>query len=353
MALFGLSMYAYGTAYFVIPPFLLATAVFLLWKRILSLRMLAFGLGLYFVIALPIFLFILINAFQLPEIRIGMVTIPRMISDPRIIEMTGFLSGGKRWYYYDLLTTAKILFLHDDGIPSNSLPPFGYLFPGAILFSLLGAGLAADKFLKERSFGPWAFGAWLTFAFLLGMTIPPAVHRINIIFIPLILCVAFALDWILRDKRILLLPASAGILAYTVLFWREYTSPEYRNSVGWEFNVGLVPAVEFVMKYPDAPVCITNEIDFPCIYVQLVDQKNPMEYLASIQYMDPIAKYRIVEKMGRYSFGIQNCTLDAKTIYILKMDQSLPLDTALFNTETFELYVVCVPKEFGYGPKGR
>jgi hypothetical protein len=347
MALFGLSMYAYGTAYFVIPLFLLAASVFILWKKMLSWKMLLSGLGVYFAVALPIFLFILINAFQLPEIRIGAVTIPRVISDPRIIEMTGFLSGGKKWYYYDLLTTAKILFLHTDGIPNNFIPPFGYLFPGAILFSLIGAGLAADKFFKEKLFGFWAFGVWLTLAFLLSMTIPPAVHRINIIFIPLILCAAVAMDWILRDKRILLLPAAAGLIAYAVLFWREYLSPEYQDEVGWEFNAGMVPAVQSVMEYPDAPVCITNEMNFPYVYVQLVDQRNPEEYLATIRYLDPVAKYRVVEKMGRYSFGIQNCTLDAKTIYILKMDQSLPLDEALFNTETFELYVVYIPKEFG------
>ncbi|MBN1438635.1 MAG: glycosyltransferase family 39 protein [Anaerolineales bacterium] len=346
MVLFGLSMYAYGTAYFIIPLFLLAGSVFIFWKKILSRKMLAFGLGVYLVVALPIFLFILINAFQLPEIQIGAVTIPRVISDPRIIEMTGFLSGGKRWYYYDLLTTAKILFLHTDGIPCNFIPPFGYLFPGAVLFSLLGAGLAAEKFVKQKLFGDWAFGVWLALAFLLGMTIPPAVHRINIIFIPLILCAALAMDWILRDKRILLIPATAGLIAYAVLFWREYRSPEYQNSVGWEFNAGMIPALQSINKYPDVPVCITNEMNFPYVYVQLVDRRNPNDFLATIQYLDPIAKYRVVEKMGRYSFGIHNCSLNTETIYILKIDQTLPMDSSLFNAETFDFFVVYIPKAF-------
>jgi hypothetical protein len=90
-----------------------------------------------------------------------MITIPRVISDPRIIEMAGFLSGGKKWYYYDLLTTAKILFLHTDGILNNFIPPFGYLFPGAILFSLLGAGLVADRFMKQKlsELGHLGFGS--------------------------------------------------------------------------------------------------------------------------------------------------------------------------------------------------
>jgi hypothetical protein len=346
MALLGVSMYAYGTAYFIIPLFIFFCAAFLLWKPIISKKTLAFGLGVFFVVSLPILLFILINAFRWNEIHIGAVTIPRVISDPRIIEMTGFLSGGKKWYYYDLLTTAKILFLHTDGILNNFIPPFGYLFPGAILFSLIGAGLILERFRKQKAFGTWAFGIWLALAFVLGLTIPPAVHRINIIFIPLIVCAAAALDWILRDKRILILPAVLGIFSYTVLFWREYTSADYRSQVGDGFNAGMVEAVQSVLKYPDAPVCITNEMNFPYVYVQLVDRKNPLEYLASIRYTDPIAKYRIVEKMGRYSFGIQNCALNTGTIYILKYDQTLPLDASLFNVETIEKYVVYIPKDF-------
>jgi hypothetical protein len=85
-------------------------------------------------------------------------------------------------------------------------------------------------------------------------------------------------------------------------------------------------------------------MNMPYVYVMLADFRDPREYLSGIRYLDPISKYRIVEKMGRYSFGIQNCTLDADTIYILKIDQSLPLDTGLFSAETYRLYVVYIPK---------
>jgi hypothetical protein len=346
MALFGLSMYAYGTAYFIVPLFVFFAAGFLLRKPPASRKIIFAGLGVFFLVSLPILLFILVNAFSLEEIRIGSITIPRMISDPRILEMTGILGGSLKGYYSNLLTTAKILFLQTDDLSYNIIPPFGYLFPGAVLFSLLGAGLLAEKIVRENTFGAWAAGVWLALSLALGMIIPPAAHRINIIFIPLIICAAAALDWILRDKRILLVPAALGIFAYTVLFWREYTSAEYRAEIGWGFNSGFIPAAESVLPYPDAPVCISNQMDFTYIYVQLVDRKNPAEQLAGIRYLDPIAKFRVVEKMGRYSFGIENCALDANTIYILKTDQTLPLDPSLFRMETYEYYVVYVPKDF-------
>lgn len=345
-ALLALSLYAYATAHFLVPLFLFLIVVFFLIKPIISKKVLLAGIALFVLLSIPIFLFIIVNTFQLDAIHLGMMTIPRLISEPRFKEMTGFLNGaGFKWYYYNLLTLAKILFLHTDELIYNSLPPFGFLFPGAILFALVGSFLVVRQLKNQKTVGMWALAAWLVLALILGIIQPPTVHRINILFIPLILCVALALDWIIRDGKILVIPVILGLMAYGVLFWREYTGSEYRNAIGWEFNNGLIPAVQSVRKYPDHPVCITNELTMPYIYVELVGHRNPKDYLAGIQYMDPNVKFRIVEKMDRYSFGIQNCNLDMKTIYILKSDQKLPLDKSLFTESTFGDYVVYFPKE--------
>jgi len=69
--------------------------------------------------------------------------------------------------------------------------------------------------------------------------------------------------------------------------------------------------------------------------------------LAGIQYVDPNAQFRIVEKMERYSFGIQNCILDPNQIYILKSDQKLPLDESLFTLHTYDDYFVYIPRKIG------
>jgi 4-amino-4-deoxy-L-arabinose transferase-like glycosyltransferase len=346
--LLALSLYAYATAHFLVPLFLLLIVVFLLIKPIISRKVLLAGIALFVLLSIPIFLYIIVNAFQLDPIHLGMITIPRMVSEPRFIAEIGILNGGGlRWYINDLLTLAKILFLHTDELISNIIPPYGFLFPGAILFALVGAFLIAGKIKNQKSIGIWAFGAWLVLAFLLGIIQWPFVSRINIFFIPLILCVTESLDWIIRDKKILFIPVSLGLMAYGVLFWRVYTGSEYRNAVGWYFNNGLIPAIQSDMKLPENPVCITNETDMPYVYVELADFRNPMDYLASIQYSDPNAKYRIVEHMGRYSFGIQNCKLDRNIIYILKNDQKLPLDESLFTSRTFGDYVVYYPKKTG------
>jgi hypothetical protein len=244
-----------------------------------------------------------------------MITIPRLLSDPRFVESTGFLSGaGFEWYWNDFLTLVKILFLHTDGLVYNSLPPFGFLFPGAIVLAIVGAFLIAGKFRAQRSIGIWAFGAWLVLSLLLGIIQWPLVQRINILFIPLILCTAEALDWIIRDKIFLAIPVSLGLLAYGVLFWTTYTGPDYRFSIGWNFNNGLIPAIQSTMESLKIPVCIEDEFTFPYIYVELVDFRNPKDYMATVKYVDPNVMFRIVEKMDRYSFGLENCSMEPSNI---------------------------------------
>ncbi|MFN2297564.1 MAG: ArnT family glycosyltransferase [Anaerolineales bacterium] len=347
MGLLAVCLYAYGTAYFIVPLFALSAFVFLWVRRTVSRKILLSGAAVFLLAGFPIFLFILINMFRWPEIQLGVITIPRVIGDPRIVEMTGFLHGeGIGGYVYGLLTTVKILFLHTDDLVYNSLPPFGFSFPGAVILSLVGSFIVAEKLYREKTFVLAAFAAWLVLAFLSGIIQPPTIHRINILFIPLILCVAVAVEWILRPRAALAVPLILGIGAYAVLFWREYTGPDYRRDIGWSFNNGLIPAIESVKEYPQTAVCITNEMAMPYIYVELADSRDPREWLATIEYEDADAKFRIVQQMGRYSFGIQNCPLDPQSIYILKNDQSLPesLADAEFRTQEFGDYVVYFPR---------
>jgi hypothetical protein len=150
-ALLALSLYAYATAHFLVPLFLFLIVAFLFIKPIISRKVLITGIALFAVLSTPIFLYIVVNAFQLDPIHLGRITIPRMISEPRFIAEVGFLNGSRlSWYINDLLTLGKILFLHEDPFIENMIPPYGFLFPGAILLALVGGGLIAGKFKNQN-----------------------------------------------------------------------------------------------------------------------------------------------------------------------------------------------------------
>src|SRR4030042_2940037 len=84
-ALLALSMYAYATAHFLVPLFFFLIVAFLLIKPILSRKALLAGIAVFVILSIPIFLFIIVNAFRLDAIHLGMITIPRVISEPRFI----------------------------------------------------------------------------------------------------------------------------------------------------------------------------------------------------------------------------------------------------------------------------
>jgi len=68
-AMLALSLYAYGTAYFFVPIFALGTGFLLFYTRAIKLRTLLWNAGLFILLALPIFLFIMINRLMLVNHR--------------------------------------------------------------------------------------------------------------------------------------------------------------------------------------------------------------------------------------------------------------------------------------------
>ena len=75
--LFGLCLYAYGTAYLMVPVFLFCAIIILAKTKIIQKREIALGLVAFSLVTIPIFTFIAVNTFGLNSIELGAVTIPR------------------------------------------------------------------------------------------------------------------------------------------------------------------------------------------------------------------------------------------------------------------------------------
>ena len=74
---FGITLYSYITSYLIIFIFVSSFGIYLLLKHRINIKQaLLFAIPL-FVVALPLITMVFINVFDLPEIKIGLVTIPR------------------------------------------------------------------------------------------------------------------------------------------------------------------------------------------------------------------------------------------------------------------------------------
>jgi uncharacterized membrane protein len=349
MAVFGLSLYAYGAAYVATPVFLLLATIYLIRIRLLTpIKMIA-GCVVFGLIALPIALFVAVNTFGWDSIHLGLMTIPRLPVKARFQNMAILFSPDIIKSLGDNLKYVwEVLWKQTDGLIWNSLARYGYAYPGAVLFG--GAGLIACVFsLRRRTTGPlWILPIWLAAAFAVGLAMESNINRLNLLFIPILFMMAALLEFLFQRFKLVAWAAVAGYLGLAVLFTRVYLGGRYSEMAGEAFIEGIVPALQSVSRYPDAPVCVTDQAGVSYVYMLWVEPDDPRNYLPTIEYFDPNAQFRIARKFGRFTFGMQNCIPADNLIYILTSETPLPGDVE-YRIETYGAFTVFIPE--GLVPK--
>ena len=148
--LFGLTMYSYGPAIYVVPLLLLILAIYLIKTRQISPKHFALFSLIYLMISLPIFAMVVINFFHLPSISLPFLTIPNFPENSRLNDILLFSHDFWPQLFANLKSVVSMIFLQNDGFTFNALPIFGTLFP---LFSapLIFIGFFAGfKKLREN-----------------------------------------------------------------------------------------------------------------------------------------------------------------------------------------------------------
>lgn len=117
----GLCGYAYGTSYYFIPIFLIGLLIILLKRKQVNLKTCTISFGIVFLVCVPIILMIIINSFDLSEIHIGKITIPRLESN-RYETLTVLSSNN---IIETLLSNFKnsisMLLIQSDGFNANAI----------------------------------------------------------------------------------------------------------------------------------------------------------------------------------------------------------------------------------------
>ena len=85
---FALCIYAYGAMYVAISVFLFCAIPILIWSKRVRVRVLLAGLVVFLILVLPIFLFILVNAFGWDSIHLGIFTVPRLPAPARFLSVS-------------------------------------------------------------------------------------------------------------------------------------------------------------------------------------------------------------------------------------------------------------------------
>jgi hypothetical protein len=351
MAVFALSLYAYGVAYAAVPIFVVLASLYLCRMDRVAPAKLALGCLIFLVVALPILLFVAVNSLGWNTISWGAFTIPRLPVLQRyqhvgILFSTDLVKSLRN----NSLALWNTLWFQTDGDIWNTIPRYGYAFPGALLMAAAGA-LAYFLVLRRRLIGPhWILPIWLVAAVSSGVALEGNINRLNLVFIPLLFMMAAAVEILFRRLRIMAWAALAGYLVMAFLFAQTYLGGRYKEMAAGPFYDGLIPALQSAIRYPDAPICVTDDMEMPYVYALWVDPGDPREYLPTIEYADSAAQFRKVTRMGRFAFGLQNCSPAPDSIYVLK-SETPPAQTFGYRTETYQQFHVYYPAAAGGSPK--
>lgn len=342
---FALCIYAYGAMYLAIPVFLICAIPILIWSKRLSVPVLLAGLVIFLVLVLPIFLFILVNAFGWDSIHLGVFTVPRLPVPARFLYVSAISQSNPIFTVAkNIWAMVRLLFIvQSDGNVFNNLDPYGYLYAFSIPLAVVGAFLLVPTRKEKPSPEKLLVLIWLLAGGAIGLAQPVNTNRIALIFIPIILCTAVCLEWLGKQKKIVLVILVGIYLFSFISFTKDYFAKPYLEKADSAFYAGLVPALDFANLAGSQPICVTNRVNSPYIFALFTAKLNPTDYFSSIRYIHPELKSGPVVSVGRYTFGIANCANNPATIYVLSSEQ--PPDNGIkYSVKNFTLYHVYSPQ---------
>lgn len=345
-ALFGLCLFAYGTAYAVVPAFMAAVLIIMLRHRLIRSSQLGMGLVAFAIVAAPIILMLIINVLNVPSIKLDPITIPRFPVPARyeyttLLGTPDFLGG----LTSNLNLALRLLATESDGLIYNGVEPFGFFYHLGLPIAILGIVVMALELKGTFSFTAALLSAWLGAAALIGAFQPVNINRFNIIFLPLLLCGAYALDWFGRRGRAALPISIAALLMAFIAFTAAYHGASYRSQAAWKFHDGLLPALRFADSLDSPRVCVTDEINMPYIYALFANPVDPRDFLRSVSYIDANEPLRRVRSYGRYVFGVSQCTGVGPLTYVLTSDEIPPRLGNRYQYRFFDNFVVYFPRK--------
>jgi 4-amino-4-deoxy-L-arabinose transferase-like glycosyltransferase len=351
---FALTLYEYAPAYLFIPVFLALASVFFLRNKPASWRPFVAAGALFGVLALPIVLTVAVNQFKLGSIETPLLSMPRLPVAPRYqMVSTLFGSSGATSIGDNLRTFLKVLAKGNDGLIWNAIPGYGYLYRFALPLAVLGV---IATFLKRRfwtSDVDFFFLAWLLAGVVLAAAETVNINRINVVFIPIIYFAAvgirafaaevgqtFVRSRALAASRIVLMAFVAYYCVSFAYFTRDYFGASYRAQIGDPFFAHFGEAINRAAAHTTGPLCITDRVNEPYIFVLFYRKIDPHIFAQTVQYEDAQAQFRSVATFDRYTFGLDRCNPTITQGYVADQTEASRIDRRRFSTRQIGRYVV-------------
>ena len=311
----GILLYTYAISYLVMIVFLILGLWYLLRVKKISLKQItAFAIPLG-IIAMPLILCQIINMFDLPEIKIGLLTITKL---------QGYRGSEVAFnhIFANLVANIKNIFWHDY-LLYNSYPEYMTMFWVSIPFILIGISHAVGESIHHIKEKDWDITVVMTLWFfcmlamgcLLGGT-GPNCNKVNGIYIS---CIFFLVDGILCMIDLMKQQVWAkGVLLITTVSYLvcfiSFADYYYYRSVQDNYPMDL-----FETTYADAINTLNAQGDVISQRTTYIEETSAIYYCGST-LVSPYEfdYYNDTEEYQQYRFQSSVTHLEDEANYILR-----------------------------------
>lgn len=351
---YGLVLYCYAVMWPVVPVILIVQILYGLCHKKLSVNRYSIGASfLLFLLAVPQFLFIMVNSELIPEICLPFLTIPKM----------GGYRGGEIAFslsemWTNLRTALTLLWRQNTGAPQDILLPWGLYYDIGRIFIAIGAvcvvvRTAGTLFRKQFSY------VFFLFSNLIGggvncLIVAAKLHQVDALFIPLLLCEAYGvytvLEWVRRKKENLAKVLTGALctvyLVCLILFQKDYYT-DYLEVADAYLAAGVKECVEYSLSACESTGLGTITVEQGAQWSRLLlfTEILPSDYLSTVEY-DPDmypAPASFTYKGIRINTRINYEAISPESVYIIYYTD-VPLFEDDYRLTQYYDWYVAVPK---------
>jgi hypothetical protein len=340
---FGLCLYAYGTAYFAVPVFVFLASIYALWTRHILWRWWATAVAAFAVVATPIGATIWANQAGVDSFRLLGIGIPRMPTVARYKNVSilfGPHALSRAWE--NLKTLWNIVVKQDDGLIWNSFGGHGLLYPFGIALAGIGLLFALRGQRRWRVFDARVLMLlWFLTAVALGAVQSVNINRANLIWLPLFYLAAVGLRTLARSRT-----TAVALVIVHLLFFASFAHEyfgDYRDRTAGAFYPSYGQAIRAASRAVPGKICVTNSPCFSYAFVLFYDPIDPREFQRTVDYGKTDGEFQDIRGYGRYTFGIDRCPDDTQAWILDNGDVDRFKDRAA-RVERFSNYSALIAK---------
>lgn len=339
----GISAYAYGTSYYFLPVFLIPLLIILIKQKKITIKQAIISIVIVGIVSLPVILYVVINTLNLEQINLPFLTIPKLKVN-RYKELTSIFSGEfLKTSTNNLMHGLGILIFQYDGLPWNSIMPFGTMYLFSTFFTIIGIIDSFRKNKKAEVKYNYLFNIWFIVSIILTCICDPNINRINIIMIPIIYYTIIGIYLIVNNRK----KVAIGIVILYTISFGLFISKYFKQDCGTyrKFANDLQEVMQYteeISNNSNKKIYITTDKIY-YIFVLYYTQFNTNDYVKTVKYEDEYVEFRQVNSFGNYYFqDVDEIKNDDNNAYVIRKEdlEKYQINQEKFKITEFEKYVV-------------